>query len=254
MINQLHQIAEERGGQCLSDEYKHSRHKLLWECKNGHQWEAAPANVKRGTWCPYCARKVKRTIEEMQQIAKERGGQCLSDDYKDGKTKLLWECSEKHQWEAPSARVRLEGSWCPVCARVARRTTRRTIADIQKVAAERSGKCLSDTYKGAHAKLWWECSKGHQWEAIPASIVHGSWCPSCASNAKYKIEEMQNVAAKRGGQCLSSTYKNNMTKLTWECSDGHQWEAMPMKVLNGNWCRKCHIAKRYNHPKREQSE
>lgn len=33
---------------------------------------------------------------------------------------------------------------------------------------------------GSHQKVWWECSKGHEWQA---TIVHrnkGSRCPYCA--------------------------------------------------------------------------
>ena len=255
IIDKLHEIAEDRGGKCLSVDYTSSTMKLLWECSKGHKWEAAPAFVKRGTWCPDCAGKRKRTIEEMHQLAEDRGGKCLSDTYKDGNTKLLWECSEGHRWEAPSFRVRLTGSWCPVCARVARRSsTWLTIKDMQDLASKRGGRCLSEHYKGSREKLLWECSKGHKWEALHSGIRRGSWCPNCASNSRHSIEYMQSIAEKCGGKCLSDTYKNNTTKLTWECSEGHQWEAMPMKVLSGNWCPKCHIAKRSKHPRQEQSK
>ena len=61
MIDQLHQIAEERGGKCLSDVCKNANTKLLWECAKGHHWEAMPNNIKRGTWCPSCAGNRRRT-------------------------------------------------------------------------------------------------------------------------------------------------------------------------------------------------
>jgi hypothetical protein len=235
-IEELHIIAKDLGGKCLFDEYKHSRHKLLWECKKEHQWDAAPVNVKRGTWCPVCARAARSLdIADMHQLANERGGKCLSDTYMGINKKLLWECSEEHQWEAAPNNIK-NGTWCPVCSRVARR---HTIAYMHDLASGRGGKCLSETYKGVHTKLLWECSEKHQWVAVPGGITNGSWCPKCAGNARYTIEDMQTVAAERGGECLSDTYTNSMTKITWECSAGHQWEAMPMKILSGNWCRKC---------------
>ncbi|MCP4898302.1 MAG: hypothetical protein GY906_15115, partial [bacterium] len=40
------------GGKCLSDTYINTHTKLLWECKQGHQWEAKPSNIKSGRWCP----------------------------------------------------------------------------------------------------------------------------------------------------------------------------------------------------------
>ena len=129
-----------------------------------------------------------------------------------------------------------------------------TIEEMQILARERGGKCLSKAYINRNTKLLWKCKRGHQWEAIPLNVRRGSWCPKCASNSRYSIEDMQYIAERRSGKCLSETYKNNITKLTWACSEGHQWEAMPMKVLSGNWCPKCHVAKRSKHLKQEQSK
>ena len=53
-IEQVHKLAQERGGKCLSTEYINSKTKLWWKCKRGHAWEAEPSNVKHGTWCPEC--------------------------------------------------------------------------------------------------------------------------------------------------------------------------------------------------------
>jgi hypothetical protein len=52
-------IAKERGGYCLSNKYINAKTKLGWKCKEGHTWEAIPDNVKRGSWCPYCAGNIK---------------------------------------------------------------------------------------------------------------------------------------------------------------------------------------------------
>ncbi len=40
------------------------------------------------------------TIEEMRDIAKQRGGLCLSSEYMGNKVKLKWQCSDKHVWKA----------------------------------------------------------------------------------------------------------------------------------------------------------
>ncbi len=176
-------------------------------------------------------------INQLQQIAKDRGGKCLSDTCKDANSILWLECEKGHRWEAAAGKVRLPGNWCPICARS---TRRKTTEDMHLIAADRGGKFLSDTYKGANVKHLWECSKGHKWEATPSAIKHGSWCPTCAGNAKPTIEDMQNVANERGGKCLSDTYVNSQTKLQWECGEGHQWEATPNKVKSGRWCPECY--------------
>ena len=236
-IKYMRRLAEKRGGKCLSLVYKNSVTKLKWQCVKGHQWEALPGNIKQGTWCPNCSGKLKLTIEEMQLLANKHSGKCLSDTYNDIHTKLLWQCKLDHQWAATPASIK-QGSWCPTCA-TSGPSAKKTLADMQTIAGNRNGKCLSTSYEGTANKLLWQCAKGHQWKATPSSIKQGSWCPKCAGNRRYTIEHMRIIAKERGGNCLSISYKNNSTKLLWVCSEGHRWEAMPMKIISGTWCRKC---------------
>lgn len=250
MIDQLHQIAEERGGECLSDRYIKADSKYLWECAKGHQWKAVPGNIKQGTWCPYCSGNTKQTIEDMQQIAKDRNGKCLSIAYKNSASKLLWECKKGHQWEAAPSAVK-GGTWCPHCAK----KIKRTIEEMHQIAKENGGRCLSKSYKDTHTKLLWECKDGHQWEAAPVGIrLHGRWCPTCAGVIRHTIEDMQKIAKERGGKCLSDKYTNNVTKLLWECAEGHRWEAIPSSILSGSWCRKCYLFKKFHSSKQEFSK
>lgn len=61
-IDFMRKLARERGGRCLSKEYVNGRVHLLWECCNGHRWQASPGNVhNRGSWCPTCAREQARS-------------------------------------------------------------------------------------------------------------------------------------------------------------------------------------------------
>jgi len=241
---ELRAIAKERGGRCLADTYINNSTKILWECKEGHQWKASPGNVKFGTWCPYCGGSLRLTIEEMRRIAGRRGGQCLSIAYKNAHTKLLWECAKGHQWKAVPLSVK-RGTWCPYCAIEKKAEELRFgIEKLRQIAEKKNGKCLSDTYINMQSKLLWECAKGHQWKASPGNIKSGKWCPFCSGRARLTIEEMRDIAKARGGKCLSKTYKNNKTKLLWECSAGHQWNATPDKLKRGSWCPICRALKR----------
>ena len=53
----------------------------------------------------------------MQQHAKAKGGECLSTEYINRKTKLRWRCAEGHEWEATSHHVK-RGTWCGTCYRL----------------------------------------------------------------------------------------------------------------------------------------
>ena len=113
-IEMLKQKAEEKSGHCLSDKYINQVTKLNFQCKEGHIFEATPSSILRGTWCPHCAGKHKYSIEKMQEIAKERGGKCLSLTYKSIHSKLLWECANGHQFQTIPRHV-MNGHWCPNC-------------------------------------------------------------------------------------------------------------------------------------------
>ena len=118
-LNNLKFLAAQHGGQCLSKIYLGSKQKHIWRCKCGHIWDAPPEGIKRGQWCPKCGKERclaarRLTIEEMQNIAKRRGGLCLSIKYVNCNIKLLWECSIGHRWSARAYSVKA-GHWCPFC-------------------------------------------------------------------------------------------------------------------------------------------
>ena len=234
-IIEMEQVAAKRGGKCLSTIYSNSKTKLRWRCAKGHEWEALPASILQGHWCPNCLGKNKN-ISEMQAIAQQRGGICLSGEYKNNITKLLWKCAEGHEWEAIPTSI-LQGHWCPNCASKIR--FRHSIEKMQDVARAFGGECLSINYVDTRTKLRWRCARGHEWEAIPNSVLEGSWCPYCAGTALHSIEEMRKLATKRGGMCISDKYVNNRIKLLWRCAEGHEWKTAPTMILQGYWCPRC---------------
>jgi hypothetical protein len=173
-----------------------------------------------------------KSIKELREIAKLRGGKCLSRRYLGTHSKHLWRCSEGHEWKATFDSVR-RGSWCPYCAGQGR-----TIDDIKALARDRGGACLSLRFEGMAVKLLWQCSQGHRWRAIPSSIRLGTWCPICRST-KLTIEQMRELAARRNGQCISKRYVNESAKLRWQCAAGHRWLAAPKHIKEGRWCPTC---------------
>jgi len=54
------------------------------------------------------------------------------------------------------------------------------------------------------------------------------------------ISELQGIAMKKGGNCLSQKYSNNKGKLLWQCEMGHQWFATPFSIkVRKSWCPVC---------------
>ena len=179
----------------------------------------------------------KLSLDEFKNIAKERGGKCLSKKYVNIDTKLKWECSKGHVWFNTPYHIKNRGQWCRVCKGYGIPT----LTEFKNIAKERGGKCLSKKYIRSDIKLKWQCSKGHVWQAVPNTIKNTkSWCPFCGGTKRLTIEEMQTIAKKRGGKCLSKKYINASTKLEWQCSDGHKWKARPNDIkINNQWCPRC---------------
>lgn len=239
------EIAHSRDGECLSPTYINAHTHLKWKCHEGHVWEAKPHNVKSGSWCPNCKNRTpKYTIKDMHALAHEKSGECLSEAYTLSKKKLLWKCDEGHQWEATPSAIRI-GRWCPVCARQKRARKKLTIEEMQTLAYSRGGKCLSTTYVNNSSPLTWQCEKGHTWDAVPRSVKKGSWCPSCGSRRAGRIpaikpmRTLQIIAKRKGGHCLTSQFRGFGQLQEWECKHHHRWHATYEEITNGLWCPVC---------------
>jgi Probable Zinc-ribbon domain len=248
-VQDLKELANKFGGQCLSEHFLGMDKKHLWKCAKGHQWEAMPSNIIKtsGTWCPICGRKKsdknrrRHTIEDMYNLASVSGGVCLSTKFESVIKKLTWQCSEGHIWEADPHHVK-NGTWCPVCSQKIRAEQHKThtIEEMQIFATNKGGQCLSIIFANVKDNLLWACAEGHQWMANADNIINGGkWCPVCAGNQLKTIEDMQNIALKRGGKCLSTIYQGANKKLQWECQEGHQWETIPAVIFRGGWCPTC---------------
>ena len=238
-IKLMQQFAGQHQGKCLSTSYQNNRTRLLWVCKEGHQWKMAPALVKKGKWCPVCALadKKKRFLKEIQDFAHERGGQCLSDQYVAHKVKMTFQCASGHVWQTTPTIIRSSKAWCPVCRYKVRQ---RSLADLQALAAEHGGQCLAEHYVSMNEKVRWQCAKGHCWEAAGCRVQLGTWCLQCVHDKlRSTIGEMQELARSRGGECLSTHYEKNNVKLLWKCKLGHTWWATPGHVKDGTWCPSC---------------
>jgi len=190
-IELCRRAAEKHGGQCLCTKYVSSQESLHWRCVDGHEWWASWNTVQQGHWCSMCARERTNSavstrrigIERCKQWALERGGDCLSKEYVNSKTKLRWLCRAGHEWDAVWDSIK-QGHWCPVCAAeklgIAYGVN---IDDCRRIAAERGYRCLSDKYVNDKTSLIWQCiSCGREWKACLGSIKRGSGCPHCHTN------------------------------------------------------------------------
>lgn len=122
----------------------------------------------------------------------------------------------------------------------------RRMQAVQEMASAKDGRCLSKVYRGSNCKLEFECRDHHSFWMSPTTVQQGHWCPVCAvarrvdRQRKHTIEEMHELAASRGGKCLSTKYTSTEEYLVWRCDKhDHTWRAPGMRILRGHWCKKC---------------
>ncbi len=243
-LEDAQRIAQEKGGECLSETYTDIKSKLSWRCKEMHEWEATLDGVKnKNAWCRRCYDIAKHCgLEEAQDAAKKRGGKCLSTTYVNMREKMTWECCRGHTWSAQYDGIK-RGKWCPICDKINRTRGKEllSVETAKTLAAEKGGKCLSTDYKNCRIKLRWECKRGHQWDAPLESIrLLNTWCNKCAIiKLSNTIEDAQRLAEKKGGECLSTEYVNAEKHLKWKCRKGHEWTTAYACVRDGKWCPYC---------------
>lgn len=113
-IDKCNQLAEDRGGKCISMFYTNKAN-MKWRCAKGHVWETMYGNIKSGCWCPHCTGHARVTIDICNQLAEDRGGKCISNQYQNCDNHMLWRCADGHEWSAKWNNIKT-GHWCPTCS------------------------------------------------------------------------------------------------------------------------------------------
>ncbi len=173
----------------------------------------------------------KLTIEEMQTLAANKGGKCLSTEYFGLKIKLEWQCALGHNWVTTPDNIK-NGYWCSICAN----NIKLTIKCVNDLALKTNLILLSTEYKNCMTKMQWKCKNGHIFEQNVNYIKNGGGCAQCYGKIKLNIEVCRAVAKKNEGKCLSNIYINTKTKMTWQCKNGHIWQAIFGPINKGTWC------------------
>lgn len=251
------EYAKNKNGKCLSklDDYKKFNSILLWKCENSNhkEWNSKYNSVVTlNSWCPECTNerlnakyKLQNGLELAQELAKIKNGKCLSTEYVNNRTKMLWKCSNANhkEWMAPYSKIK-NGCWCPECAGIL--SPEEYLEKAKNKALSNKGECLSNVYENAHHKLIWKCNNNEHdiWEATYANVVnHNRWCPECAGylSPEKLIKNAKNYAIKKGGICLSNECLDKSSILLWKCgNENHkEWTARYKIVQRGNWCVEC---------------
>lgn len=172
-----------------------SKKKVMWQCKNGHEWQTTVLSRTTGkSGCPYCANK--KLLRGFNDFATRYPALALEwhptknlpltpSDFITSADKAWWKCSVcGHEWAA-LPKNRAHGHGCPICrlGRVTKglndlQTTHPALALEWHPTANPFGP--DSVTAGSHKKVMWQCREGHEWSAtVFYRTSRKTGCPIC---------------------------------------------------------------------------
>ena len=242
----------------------HSKQKVWWRCSEGHEWQATVSSRNSGCGCPYCVGKdVICGYNDLQTINPQLASEWnyeKNDKLKpnaftaNSGQKVWWKCKMGHEWQA-TIYNRNNGRGCPYC------TSKKVLKgynDLQTMNpalanewcyAKNAGLTPADVTPSSHEKMWWNCSKGHLWQATISSRNDGCGCPYCSGKrvlAGYNDLQTINPTLatewnydKNNDLTPRDVTPNSHKKVWWKCSEGHEWQAIIKNRNKGRGCSQC---------------
>lgn len=115
---------------------------------------------------------------------------------------------------------------------------------------EKNGPLTPDTVTThSRRKVWWRCSLGHEWETTVDSRTRGTGCPICSGKKALKgyndlATKFPEIAkewhpTKNSPLTPDNVLPHSSKKVWWLCKNGHEWQAVIGKRVNGSKCPKC---------------
>jgi hypothetical protein len=240
--------------------------KAWWRCSKDHEWHAAISSRTKGkTGCPKCAGKVSIPGETdltstHPEIASEwhptKNRELTPASVKSRTNKpVWWQCSKGHEWKVSPDNRTGQMSGCPFCA------GQRAIVGVNDLATThpdlasqwhptKNGKRQpTDVMAGTSKKVWWKCSKDHEWAAPPSSRSQGIGCPICANKkvlAGYNDLQTTNPDLvsewnyeKNGAKTPQHFTMWSGKKVWWRCEQDHEWMSTVANRSMGQGCPSC---------------
>lgn len=235
-----------------------------WLCENGHEWEAMINSRSKGAGCPYCAGKrpiigqtdleTANPVLATQWHPTKNMPLTPSDVTASSNKKVWWKCECVHEWRT-AVYNRSRGDNCPICSGRQVLAGFNDLATINpELAAQwhptRNGHLQpTDVTSGSDKRAWWQCDRGHEWEATISSRSSGIGCPYC-SNQKllpgFNDLSTTNPAlaaqwhpTKNGNWKPCDVRPSSNKKAWWICEKGHEWEAVIGSRMKGVGCPIC---------------
>lgn len=230
-----------------------SKRKIKWVCDKEHKWEAQVINrsrLQKPSGCPVCVnQKIVPGVNDLQtshpQVAEAwdtvRNVLSPTEVGAGNKTKIWWvEPVCGHTYEL-NIDKKVKAKNCQVCINRIVVPGVNDLATINPQLAKewhptKNTVNVNLVTSGNSNRVWWMCSKDHEWEATPNDRnIYDTKCPYCSNQ---KVLQGFNDLQTLHPQLASQWSKKNLhilptqvtpgadVKVLWECDKGHEWEAL----------------------------
>lgn len=197
-------------------------------------------NMKKSLY-EYCIENLRPDL--LEQWDAEKNAPLTPHDVSYGsKKKVWWHCEKGHSWDTVVYSRTSRGCGCPICSGQRLNPELRSLAvECPELLKEWHPDKNADispyqVLPGSHRRVWWQCEKGHEWQAIIKSrALSGCSCPICTNR---KVQTGENDLAtthpdiasqwhptKNGDFTPQQFVAGKKRKVWWMCEKGHEWQA-----------------------------
>ncbi|HBD7397089.1 zinc-ribbon domain-containing protein [Legionella longbeachae] len=166
--------------------------------------------------------------------------------------KFWWICKKGHEWIAAVGN-RYRGTRCPICSGRKLSKENNFAVKCPQLIKEwhtiKNGDLTPfDVTPRGRDVIWWQCEKGHEWQATTGNRYMGTGCPYCAGK---RVSTEYNLAIKSPRLAQEWHIEKNhpltpfdVTPKTpkivwWLCAKGHEWKTNIAARFRGTNCPYC---------------
>ena len=248
LLAEIKRVAQERGGQCLSNTYTHNQRKHHFRCIDGHEWDATPNDIKNGYWCPSCVNKTEALVRQFfesifeqpfpniapSELQPPKGQPRVILDGYNAKLRLAFEYHGiQHQRHVKHFHER--GGKTLIMQKARDQYVRQACSEhgITLIEIEALPNNYSLNLFTQH--LLYHYKKSIVDTIAPEKIERFLNLPMGIS----KLNVIRSLAQSKGGRCLEEKYISSISKMRFQCINGHIFEAIPKTIKKGHWCPIC---------------
>ena len=102
---------------------------------------------------------------------------------------------------------------------------------------------------GSAKKVWWQCDKGHEWQAQIRSRNMGVGCPVCKGRLPSSERNLEVLYPNIAREWIKTKNKpltprdvtpGSARQVWWKCKKGHEWKAIISSRSKGSGCPYCY--------------